>query len=77
MLFKLDTILKASEKVGRAVENISSSDKYANAKATLAGLRGSVHTAYNIGRAEAKLDKEHPVQQEFDFGDDTTGENTP
>ena len=82
MLFKLDTILKASEKVGRTVEDISNSDRLAETKATIAGLRASIRTAYDIGRAEAKLDIDHetgqrtttiirdPVQQEFDFEDD-------
>ena len=70
MLIKLDTLLKGAEKVGRVVGNIETSDRYAEAKAILAGLRASTQTAYNIGKAEVKFDKEQPVQQEFDFGND-------
>ena len=71
MLIKLDTILKGAEKVGRVVGNIETSDRFANAKAVIAGLRASTRTAFEIGKAEVKLDKEPPVQQEFDFGEDS------
>ena len=68
-MLKLDTILKSAEKIGKLVGNIETSDRYANAKATIAGLRASTRTAYNIGRAEVKFDKDQG-QMEFDFGND-------